>query len=273
MVDAEGNRRILLWSGLYPARLATSDDDGRTWSELEPVGDWGGIVVMGSVVSLNTGAGHYMGLFHDDGRFIAADAKPANPVVFTLYKTFSRDGGLTWSQPEAIHASSDRHLCEPGAIRSPGGDELAVLLRENARRENSHVVFTRDEGQTWTVPRALPHALSGDRHTGKYGADGRLLISFRSVSPGTKPGPFDGDWVAWVGTYDDLRTGRSGQYLVRLEDNTHRNDCAYPGVEILPDDTFVLTTYGHWSAGEEPYILSLRLKTSELDALAEGAPK
>ena len=53
--------------------------------------------------------------------------------MFTLYQTRSTDGGLTWSQPEAVFASSEIHLCEPGCIRSPDGKELAVLLRENAR--------------------------------------------------------------------------------------------------------------------------------------------
>jgi lysophospholipase L1-like esterase len=40
-------------------------------------------------------------------------------------------------------------------------------------------------------------------------------------------------------------------------------------VEVLPDGTFVTTTYGHWEQGEPPYILSVRLKLTELDALAE----
>jgi hypothetical protein len=44
-------------------------------------------------------------------------------------------------------------------------------------------------------------------------------------------------------------------------------DCAYPGLELLRDDTFVLTTYGHWIAGEMPFIVMLRLKLKELDAL------
>jgi hypothetical protein len=51
-------------------------------------------------------------------------------------------------------------------------------------------------------------------------------------------------------------------------DNTKGADCAYPGVEVLPDGTFVLTTYGHWAAGDEPYIASVRLTLAELDRLA-----
>jgi hypothetical protein len=273
VVDAGGKKRIIMWSGLYPARLAVTEDDGATWGELTKVGDWGGIVVMGTVFELTTGPGHYMALFHDDGRFIAADAKKENPVVMTLYKTLSNDGGLTWSEPEVMHASSDVHLCEPGAVRSPDGKQLAVLLRENSRRKNSHIIFSNDEGRTWTEPREVPDTLNGDRHTARYGKDGRLLISFRGVSPKGKTGPFDGDWVAWVGTYEDLVTSEPGQYQVRLKDNLHRWDCAYPGVEVLPDDTFVMTTYGHWVEGAEPYIISVRLKLDELDTLARKSDR
>ena len=268
VIGPDGKKRIIMWSGLYPARLAVTQDDGATWSELKPAGDWGGIVVMGFVETLKTGKGHYLAMFHDDGRFFTKDGKRTN--TFTLYKTFTRDGGLTWSFPEAVYQSSDVHLCEPGCIRSPDGKRMAVLLRENSRRRNSHVIFSDDEGQTWTEPREVPLALTGDRHTGKYGPDGRLFISFRCNSPVSKRKgrPFEGDWVAWVGTWDDIVNQRDGQYCVRLKDNTKPYDTAYPGVEILPDGTFVTTTYGHWAQGEAPYILSVRLKLEELDALA-----
>ena len=113
-------------------------------------------------------------------------------------------------------------------------------------------------------------ALTGDRHTGKYGPDGRLFISFRCRSPKSRAAgrPFEGDWVGWVGTYDDIAQNREGQYRVRLMDNTKGADCTYPGVEVLPDGTFVTTTYGHWQKGEQPYIVSIRLKLEELDQLA-----
>ena len=63
VIDAAGNKRLIMWSGLYPARLAVSDDDGASWSELKPVGDWGGIVVMGCLEPVKTGPGHYMAMF------------------------------------------------------------------------------------------------------------------------------------------------------------------------------------------------------------------
>ncbi|MBL9169237.1 MAG: exo-alpha-sialidase [Verrucomicrobiales bacterium] len=262
VVDAAGKKRLILWSGLHPARLAISEDDGRSWSELKRAGDWGGIVVMGFVEPVKTGPGHYLAMFHDDGRYFTEKPAPKKPVEFTLFQTKSTDGGLTWGAPETVWKGTNVHLCEPGLIRSPDGKQLAVLLRENLRRKNSHVIFSTDEGKTWTEPRELPGALTGDRHTAKYAPDGRLFVSFRDT---TLESPTRGDWVGWVGTYEDIVTGREGQYRVRLMDNTKSADCAYPGVELLPDGTMVTTTYGHWTTNQQPYIVSVRLKLSELD--------
>ncbi|MFO0912390.1 MAG: sialidase family protein [Pirellulales bacterium] len=266
MTDVGGRRRVVLFSGLYPIRTAISEDDGQHWSELTPVGEWGGIVAMGSMISVRDRPGEYLALFHDDGRYI--DGQGGDGGTFTLYSSRSTDGGVTWGRPETIYQSRDVHLCEPGAIRSPDGRQIAVLLRENRRVQNSHVMFSDDEGQTWTVPRPLPATLNGDRHVGRYGPDGRLFISFRDVPPRGQQSPTAGDWVGWVGTYEDLVQGLPGQYRVRLKDNKRQADCAYPGVELLPDGTFVVTTYGHWVEGESPYILSVRFTLSELDQLA-----
>ena len=128
------------------------------------------------------------------------------------------------------------------------------------------MILSNDEGLTWNQPRELPAALTGDRHTAKYGPDGRLFISFRDT---THDSPTKGDWVGWVGTFDDIVEGREGQYRVRIMDNTKGADCTYPGVELLPDGTFVTTTYGHWTPSQPPYIVSLRLKLQELDPRAQ----
>jgi hypothetical protein len=270
VVGADGTKRLILFSGLFPARLSVSADDGLSWTSLMPAGDWGGIVVMSALVELRDGRGRYMAMFHDDGRFFNKNPRQENPPVFTLYTTFSNDGGLTWSFPQAVYRSSKVQLCEPGIVRSPDGWTLAALLRENSRTRNSFVMFSPDEGKSWSEPRQLPGALTGDRHTGKYAPDGRLLVSFRDM---THESPTRGDWVAWVGTFDEILRGGEGQYRVRLMDNTKDADCAYPGVEVLPDGTFVLTTYGHWTAGAEPYVVSVRLKLEELDRLASAAKR
>ncbi len=296
--DPQGKKHLILFSGLYPARLAHSEDDGIKWSELEPVGDWGGVVVMASMTAINPGKGHYMALFHDDLRFMTSDGqakykednKVNNQTLFTLYNSFSFDGGLTWLKPEPILSRRDMNLCEPGVIRSPDGKTLAVLLRENARRANSQIIFSTDEGKTWSNPRPLPNELNGDRHVLKYAPDGRLLIVFRDISPlsfrkgldsiakdrnevnisnvASETGlgsPTEGDWVGWIGKWKDLVKGKPGQLRIRFKDNIHSWDCCYPGVELLPDGTFVVTTYGHWEKDKEPYIVSIRFSMEELD--------
>jgi hypothetical protein len=264
VVDAAGRKRVILFSGLYPIRLAVSENDGQSWSELAPIGDFGGIVAMSSVIELKTGPGHYLALFHDDGHHFSKGSRSAG--VMTLYQTRSTDGGLTWSAPETIFQSADVHLCEPGAFRSPDGKQIAVLLRENRRVKNSHIIFSSDEARTWSAPREVPGALTGDRHVARYAPDGRLFISFRDAMRKGTTSPTAGDWVGWVGTWDDIVHNRDGAYRVRLGDNHHAWDCAYPGVELLPDGTFVTTTYGHWQPKEPPYILSVRFTLAELDA-------
>ncbi|MDA7494059.1 glycoside hydrolase, partial [Akkermansiaceae bacterium] len=74
------------------------------------------------------GPGHYLAMFHDDGRFFNKEPVKNKLRTFTLYQTKSTDGGLTWSQPDAVYKSSEVHLCEPGCVRSPDGKTLAVLL-------------------------------------------------------------------------------------------------------------------------------------------------
>lgn len=256
MVDKQGKKRLILFSGLYPIRSSVSEDDGATWTPLAPIGDFGGIVAMSTVTRLRNG--DYMAVFHDDGRFFQKEA--AKERAFIVYKTLSKDGGLTWSAPAAIAQHPEAHLCEPGVLRSPNGKQLAMLLRENSRKFHSFVMFSNDEGATWTQPRELAADLTGDRHVAIYTKSGKLFITFRDTY---KPSPTYGDWVAWLGRYDDITNNRPGRRILLMK-NHKGADCAYPGLERLPDGTLVTTTYGHWTPNEQPYIVTVRLAPSEL---------
>ena len=206
---------------------------------------------------------------------------------FHVNKIITRDGGLTWSQPQTVARHPVGHLCEPGMIRLTDG-RIAVLLRENSRRMHSCIMYSFDEGQTFTKPVELPYALTGDRHTCRRLNDGRIAVTFRDMSPehGTH-----GDWVLWIGTDEDLINLTEGQYRIRLKDNypTHCDfDCAYPGMHVLPDGTIVALTYGHWRpwtkrteevgglahtdtlskmGDNQPYILCVRLHPDELEKM------
>src|SRR4051794_36204716 len=84
VIDPGGKKRLILFSGLYPIRMAVSEDDGASWTPLEPIGDFGGIVAMASVERLKDGS--YMALFHDDGRFLHAGGTKGK---FRVYETTS----------------------------------------------------------------------------------------------------------------------------------------------------------------------------------------
>lgn len=320
-VDKNGKKRLILFSGLYPIRMSVSEDDGESWSELEPIGNFGGVVAMADIKE--TAPGEYIAMFHDDGRFfskhtfqktsIYATGEGANRRTkythsfslnggksygnpkknwlcvgergddkwelvyesfrgkirpfraFRLYQVKSVDGGLTWSEPKIIAAPKNGAcICEPAIIRSPDGKKLAVLLREDSRKFNSFLITSDDNGETWSDIKELPAALTGDRHCAKYLPDGRLFISFRDT---THISPTKGDWVAWVGTFDDIISGREGQYRLRImKDRGGKSDCAYPGVEVQKDGTIITTTYGHFSKEHlDAYIMSVRFKESDID--------
>ncbi|MBN2294828.1 MAG: exo-alpha-sialidase [Pirellulales bacterium] len=272
VVDPAGVKRLVLFSGAYPIHMAVSEDDGLTWSPLKPIGDFGGVVAMSSLV--RTKDGRYMGFFHDDGNYLQRPAKLLGRCF--LFTSESSDGGLTWSRPRPIASHPTAFLCEPGAIRSPDGKQIALLLREDYWRHNSFVVFSDDEGRTWSEPMELPGALTGDRHTCRYAPDGRIVVVFRDTA---RISSTSGDFVAWIGTYDDIVDGHEGQYRVRLMDN-HKNlrkgidyDCGYPGLEVLPDGTIAATTYGTWTEGRQPYIVSVRFKLDEIDRMAAARSK
>lgn len=265
VTDRLGNRRILMFSGLDPIRMSLSENGGISWSELTPIFNFGGIVAMGDLIQLKNG--DHMAFFHDDGRFFYGDHQIN--TRYGVYSTTSKDGGLSWGNPQIVVADPFFDLCEPGVVRSPDGNQIAMLLRENSRVYNSAVIFSDDEGHTWSQPRELPSALTGDRHQCLYAPDGRLVITFRDHA---FQSPHQGDFVAWVGKYEDLVAGTEGQYRIRLLDNKSQWDCGYPAFEVFSDGTFFAASYGKWDADQTNYIMGTRFSLSEIDRKAQSLP-
>lgn len=116
----------------------------------------------------------------------------------------------------------------------------------------------------------LPLVLTGDRHLPRYAPDGRLVIVFRPVPPGeakSLPEFPDNYFTAWVGRYEDIVNGREGECLIRLLRSYRGADHTYPGLELLPDETFVATTYIQYRPNELQSIVSVRFK---LDVCSGG---
>jgi hypothetical protein len=254
LVDRQGQERLWVFSARPNMPRILSEDGGRTWQEREPLG-LPCVMTFSSIVRLKDGS--HLGLYHR-----GPGGKDRSPLE--VLQTASADGGLTWSEPRVVAAVPEKNPCEPFAFRSPDGAELCCLMRENTHRGRSLMMFSRDEGQTWSAPVDTPWGLTGDRHQGVYSADGRLVVAFRDQALNS---PTRGHFVAWVGTYPDIRAGRPGQYRIKLLHSHAGGDCGYPGLERLPDDTLVATTYIKYRPGPDKHsVVSTRFKLAETDA-------
>ena len=127
------------------------------------------------------------------------------------------------------------------------------------------MMFSRDEGKTWTAAEDTPWGLAGDRHEGVMLPDGRYVIAFRDQAIDS---PTRYHYVAWVGTWDDIRNGRPGQYRIKLLHSNNGGDCGYSGVELLPDGDIVCTTYIKYRPGrDKSSVVSTRFRIEETDAV------
>jgi len=157
----------------------------------------------------------------------------------------------------SIYSFSQKSTLEP---------YLSIPIIDLDKETSRQVVVDREDGQYLGHPTT---ALLEDGKTilivyPKGHGRGEIVYK-RSSDGGLIWSPTEGDWIGWVGRWKDLMKGKPGQYRIRFKDNIHSWDCAYPGVELLPDGTFVVTTYGHWEKDKEPYIVSIRFKMEELD--------
>ncbi len=238
-----------------------SEDSGDSWREMEPLGDkFNCVMTFSSVLRLKNGA--HLGMYH-------RRSGPENKLL-EVVQTISPDGGLTWSDPVVVATVPDKMPCEPFVFRSPDGNELCCLMRENTHKGRGLMMFSRDEARSWSTPVNTPWGLSGDRHMGVYAPDGRLVIAFRDRAPDS---PTSGHFVAWVGAYDDIRNGRPGQSRVKLLHSHSGSDCGYPGVELLPDGTIVATTYIKYREGKAKHsVVSTRFTLEEIDRILNDAP-
>ncbi len=285
------------WPGMSTPggfNCSLSTDEGKTWSEFELFYDKKSeysvvpIVAMSSLTQLKENGefvDKWMGLFHDSD--------------FYNYKTiltFDENGNMQWSKPEKYFSQYRKiekkaKMCEVEVIRSVRGNggTLALLARSNSKKMNSLVSFSTDEGVTWSEPREVPSALNGERHKAEW-VGTKLFITFRSINRGKNAIAGSGKdwvsegWVAWVGSFEDLRQGSEGICRIKLahiynDDQTAPEyianaDTGYCGNVVLPDGTIVTSTYGKFSPDEKTsdgkyktYICSKRIKPADIEEM------
>jgi hypothetical protein len=272
LVDGEGVARLFVIcrdADRTTFLQAISADGGETWSEMRPIGlidpDGEPIVGWTAPITILEAAG-------PDGikkHLMWYERSPdGSPSVGVIWQSASYDGGLTWGESKAVVDTAG--ASEPSVVRSPDGRQLLMLIREQHRELNSFFAVSGDEGETWSEPQQLPLALTGDRHLARYAPDGRLIILFRPVLPlplRSQRDLMDSHFTAWVGRYEDIINGREGQYLVKLIHSYQGSDHTYPGLEVLPDGTFVGTTYIKYRPGPELHsVVCVRFRLDDFES-------
>ena len=274
LVDAAGVARLWVFSSQPWLARIMSEDDGETWVEKEPLG-FANVMAFSSIIPKNPGVqdGKYLGFYHRrraaDGTLLNLEPPVAGRLEVALSET--TDGGLTWSEPRTIADLPGKDLCEPCAFWSPDKKEICCLMRENTHKGRSMTTLSQDGGATWSTPQDTSWELTGDRHVGVYVDKDRLFFAFRDQALGSET---RGDFVGWVGTYDDVKNARPGDYrvlLLRSYAKPWKGDCGYPGVALLRDGAIFAVTYIKYKDDENKNsVVGTRFTLSELDAMAKG---
>ncbi|MFA7006007.1 MAG: FAD-dependent oxidoreductase, partial [Verrucomicrobiia bacterium] len=259
--DPQGKTRLFVFASTGPdgnMHSSVSEDDGKTWSDMKTTG-LKCIMPFCTIVPIESGK-KLLGMTNLR-RPGETTEKRSNVVAQSL----STDGGFTWSSWRIVCDIAGLAPCEPALVRSPDAKQLLCLMRENNKSESLYMT-PDDESATWSAAKRLPAGLVGDRHMPRYAPDGRLVVCMRDK---TKAFGTHGHFVAWVGRYEDIVSGREGQYRIKLLHSYAGSDCGYPGLELLPDGTLVATTYIKYRPGpEKQSVVSARFKLEETDKLA-----
>lgn len=259
---ADGER-LVVFAGQGPdgkMHRSHSTDNGRTWTPMQSVGLE--CVMPFCTIEPIEGGKRLLGLTN-----IRRPGETKEVRSNVIAQSVSSDGGLTWAPWRVILDLPGLKPCEPWLVRSPDGRQLLCLLRENEKRV-ALFMTSDDEGRSWSAAKPLPPGLYGDRHVARYAPDGRLVVCMRDTG-GAYGSPTSTHFIAWVGRYEDIVTGRDGQYRVKLLHSYKGGDNGYPGVEVLRDGTIVATTYIKYREGpEKNSVVSTRFTLAETDRLA-----
>lgn len=253
LIDKNRTERLFVFTANPNMSQCYSEDQGKTWSPVKSLNK-PCVMAFTSIIRLNNG--DYLGMYH---RGYNDEDRPP----LTLWQSISKDGGLTWGKSTKVGELDGYAPCEPYLFRDPSNKRIICIARENLRKGHSLMMYSDNEGKTWSNLTETCWGLTGDRHIIKYTSDGRLIAVFRDMAPNS---PTKGHFIAWVGTYNDLINKYSGQYRIKLLHSFAGADCGYPGLEILPDGTILAITYIKYRPGQKKHsIVAVKFNIEEID--------
>jgi len=271
LTDPVGTERLFIFVNIGPSGFimyqSQSEDEGRTWSPYEPArNSKDGILGEGELPAPTVMPFTAIVPVRDGKELLGVTnlRRPGEkgPPSNIIAQSRSSDGGLSWTDWKIIlDLGEPFRPCEPELIQSPDGKQLLMLIRENRRTFNSWIMLSDDEGKTWSLPFQASHGVTMDRHQHRYASDGRLVVVGRDNAIKS---PTRRHFVAWVGTYEELASGRDGEYRVKLL-HSNKGNVEYPSLEVLPDGTFVAVNSVTYHPEENYSLVSTRFTMDELD--------
>lgn len=268
---SNGDRKLILISGMPNWKgnkrggwqSSISEDDGESWSEfklhhplLKNSQDNWSTVAMSSLIQLKDARNQYI----DQWLAVYHNEEFTN---FKSYLSFDSVGNEIWTVPEPYLIShqvieKSAKICEVELFRSPNEEYILALGRSQSHRHPSVKFYSKDEGHSWSQPKFVVGALNGERHKVIFNKSlQKYVITFREIILDINQSSIieendwlAGDWLAWIGTYDDLRENKPGLCQMLLSEDwtpsVKSGDTGYAGIAELSNGSINVVSYGHW---------------------------
>ena len=270
LANIANRNNLILFFGGYPIKAALSLNNGLQWhktfNRIEPSD-----MNVTSMIRLN------------DSRYMALINSGSNSLNgrHVIYKSYSTDGGLSWSHPE-IAIKHNIFSIENAHVEriSYKGKKILMIIANDLEHKTGVISISEDEGDNWSYPTELPSFIQGDNYNIST-FDKKIFIVYRDTyGSGDKNinNPTCGDLMLWYGTYYDLKHGGKNTYRVRLADlpdidkqnHYKKNNQIYletPTINLLSDKKISIIAYGQWQENFPPSIRSFTIFVNRLNKL------
>ena len=190
----------------------------------------------------------------------------ASTAYIQMKTSYSKDGGKTWSTPQAIaHTHPKYTSADPGLAFTKGGKVFFTYIDYMPNKDSGaiYIMNSSDGGQNWSSPSKVSDGtvkpdkpidrpwLAIDNSGGKY--DGRIYVCMKSVDIGAKP------HHVWIRSSDDEGKTWSGIKLLDsiIPSDLIENNLAIP--TVAPDGSLYTAYYSyHLKSSLYPRLILLR---------------